>query len=56
MDALHPQRGTALEVSQALEESGGDQGFTLFPENHRFQIPPNAHWREVRQAWKERVI
>ena len=40
------------EVAQALEESGGDQEFALFPENHRFQIPPKAHWREVRQASK----
>ena len=40
------------EVAQALEESGGDQEFALFPENHRFQVPPKAHWREVRQASK----
>ncbi|MEK6321014.1 MAG: N-6 DNA methylase [Acidobacteriota bacterium] len=38
------------ETQIALSESGGDQQFALFPENHRFQIPPEAHWREVRQA------
>src|SRR5437667_11449350 len=38
------------ETRAALNESGGDQQFALFPENHRFQVPPDAHWREVRQA------
>ena len=28
----------------------GDQQFSLFPENHRFQIPSEAHWRRVRQT------
>lgn len=36
------------EIAQALEESGGDQDYALFPENHRFQIPPGCHWNEVR--------
>jgi type I restriction enzyme M protein len=37
------------ETQSALAESGGDVQFALFPENHRFQIPPEAHWHEVRQ-------
>jgi len=36
------------ETVQALEESGGDQEYALFPENHRFQIPPGCHWNDVR--------
>jgi type I restriction enzyme M protein len=38
------------EIRTALAESDGDQEFALFPENHRFQIPFEAHWREVRQV------
>jgi type I restriction enzyme M protein len=36
------------EYAQALEESGGDLDFASFAENHRFQIPEGAHWRDVR--------
>jgi len=36
------------ETEQALEESGGDQDYALFPENHRFQIPQGCHWQDVR--------
>jgi type I restriction enzyme M protein len=36
------------ETAVALEESGGDQSYALFPENHRFQIPVGCHWRDVR--------
>ena len=36
------------EVTQALEESGGDEDYALFPENHRFQIPPGCHWQDIR--------
>jgi type I restriction enzyme M protein len=36
------------ETQAALAESGGDLGFAAYPENHRFQIPAEAHWREVR--------
>jgi type I restriction enzyme M protein len=38
------------ETRTALEESGGDKDFALFPENHRFQIPIDAHWRAVRKV------
>jgi len=40
------------ETQNALKESGGDADFAAYPENHRFQVPPEAHWREVRQAAK----
>ena len=38
------------ETVTALRDSGGDQDFAMFPENHRFQIPAEAHWREVRKV------
>ena len=41
------------ETQVALKESGGDKKFAAYPENHRFQIPPQAHWREVRKAAKD---
>jgi len=41
------------ETETALAESGGDIDFAAFPENHRFQIPPEAHWREVRKAARD---
>lgn len=36
------------EYEQALAESGGDVDYAAFAENHRFQIPDGAHWRDVR--------
>jgi type I restriction enzyme M protein len=38
------------ETQMALAESGGDAAFAAYPENHRFQVPTDAHWREIRQA------
>lgn len=38
------------ETSAALKESGGDQAYAQFPEQHRFQVPPAAHWRDVRNV------
>ncbi len=38
------------ETRVALEESGGDVRFAAYPENHRFQVPLEAHWRKVRQS------
>jgi len=38
------------ETQTALNESGGDEHYALFPENHRFQIPDGAHWKDVRQV------
>lgn len=40
------------EYQRALEESEGDVGFAAFAENHRFQIPEGAHWRDVRNVVK----
>ncbi len=40
------------ETQNALKESGGDAKFAAYSENHRFQIPQNAHWRELRKASK----
>ena len=40
------------EMQAALKESGGDESFAAYPENHRFQIPSEAHWRNVREAAK----
>jgi type I restriction enzyme M protein len=41
------------ETLKALRDSGGDEAFAQFPENHRFQIPPEAHWREARKATRD---
>jgi len=32
------------EIQTALAESGSDREFALFPENHRLQVPLEAHW------------
>ncbi len=41
------------EVVTALRDSGGDQDFAMFPENHRFQVPVDAHWRELRKVSRD---
>jgi len=38
------------ETVKALEESGGDKEYAAFPENHRFIIPENCHWNDVRNS------
>lgn len=38
------------ETATALEESGGDEEFASFPENHRFIIPDGCHWQDVREV------
>jgi len=40
------------ETQAALTESGGDKRYASGREQHRFQVPPESHWREVRQAAK----
>lgn len=40
------------EYQAALAESGGDLSYAEFTENHRFQIPEGAHWKDVRQVPK----
>jgi type I restriction enzyme M protein len=37
------------ETAKALEESGGDEEYAAFPENHRFIIPDGCHWNDVRE-------
>lgn len=37
------------EYKIALEESGNDLSYAEFAENHRFQIPKNCHWNDVRK-------
>src|SRR5579859_2136868 len=34
------------ETATALKESGGDRTFAAYRENHRFQVPLEAHWFE----------
>ncbi|MFI4862526.1 MAG: type I restriction-modification system subunit M N-terminal domain-containing protein, partial [Phycisphaerales bacterium JB063] len=36
------------ETAEALDMSGGDRQFAYFPENHRFQVPEDCHWADVR--------
>jgi type I restriction enzyme M protein len=40
------------EYQAALAESGGDAEYALFPQNYRFQVPENCHWRDVRVVAK----
>ena len=37
------------ETQDALNASGGDEEFASFAENHRFIIPENCHWNDVRE-------
>ena len=38
------------EYQAALADSDGDLSYAQFAENHRFQIPEGAHWKDVRQT------
>lgn len=38
------------EYKSALAESGGDVEYAEFAENHHFQIPEGAHWKDVRET------
>jgi len=38
------------EFENALAESDGDLEFATFTENHHFQIPEGAHWKDVREV------
>ncbi len=40
------------EYEQALADSGGDVDYAKFADQHRFQIPEGAHWRDVRGVAK----
>lgn len=37
------------EYATALGESGGDEEYASFPEQHKFSIPEGAHWKDVRE-------
>jgi type I restriction enzyme M protein len=37
------------EFELALEEAGGDKEYAELPEFHRFIIPPDCHWNDVRE-------
>lgn len=37
------------EYKIALEESEGDEEYAALPEFHRFEIPENCHWEDVRK-------
>lgn len=36
------------EYQAALAESDGDEEYARFPQNYRFQVPEQCHWRDVR--------
>ena len=36
------------ELVEALEESGGDRKYAQLPEQHRFQVPEDTHWKVIR--------
>ena len=38
------------EYCLALEESGGDEEYANLPEFHRFTIPAECHWQDVRET------
>lgn len=40
------------ELAEALAESGGDADYAALPEQHRFQIPAEAHWQATRAKVK----
>jgi len=37
------------ELTTAMEESGGDVDYARIADNHRFQVPEEAHWKVVRE-------
>lgn len=41
------------ETAAALEESGGDEEFAAFEENHRFIVPNGCHWNDIRNQSKD---
>ena len=38
------------EYTQAITESDGDEAYAALPEMHRFEIPENCHWKNVRET------
>ncbi|MBS3087283.1 SAM-dependent DNA methyltransferase [Candidatus Pacearchaeota archaeon] len=37
------------EYSRALKESDGDEEYAAYPEQHDFQIPDGARWKDIRE-------
>jgi len=37
------------EYTTALKESGGDEEYASYPEQHKFIIPEGVHWKNVRE-------
>lgn len=37
------------EYNQAMDESDGDEEYACLPEMHRFEIPQDCHWNDVRE-------
>jgi type I restriction enzyme M protein len=37
------------ETNKALEESGGNEEYSAFPEQHIFMIPKGCHWNDIRE-------
>jgi type I restriction enzyme M protein len=38
------------EYASALQESGGDDEYASFPEQHKFILPAGTHWKDVRET------
>ncbi len=38
------------EFNNALAESDGDLEYAAFAENHHFQVPDGAHWKDIRET------
>ena len=38
------------EYEEALKDSDGDVEYASFAENHHFQVPEGAHWKDVRET------
>lgn len=41
------------EFEEALEASGNDPAFASLPEQHTFQVPEGAHWKNIREKHTE---
>ena len=41
------------EYRNALEESNGDEEYAGYEEIHRFQVPKNSHWNDIRSVTKD---
>ena len=37
-------------IKKLLNESSGDIDYALFAENHRFVVPDECHWNDVREV------